>query len=331
MVVEEGDELQNEDQSGKTKMVDPQEPPPPSETNSEAEDDESDDDKIVAFVRRLRRSGCFQDGKLNRDLAMQKRTAAIDAAKAKHGAVLCIEPRSKDEPERTENLDLRLMKDEGVQAGDLPLVYDLYWRLVDGALLVLRRPSVEETISFVTKSAVAQSATDEDGPKDVLDDGGDEMLDCVVYPEEEAARSIFERFNLMIDSLGRQMFLQFAWLDTAQVKTLRGKERKDAIRAVLKPEQIKMWGGLESLAAFRIDGVDQPIICRDISPTERKLNERERRGRKGNRALFDLGAAVTISPPQLGNLPSTRPGLPFVIVHKMQERIAGVAEARIAK
>ena len=326
MVVEEENELtqQNEEVSPDK----PQELPPPGQ---ESEDDEqSDDDKVVAFVRRLRRAGCFETGKLSSDVAMQKRTAAIEAAKVKHGVVLCLEPRSNEAPERSEALDLRLMQ-EGVEAGDLPHVYDLYWRLVDGALVVLRRPTLEETIAFVAKSAVAQAATDEDGPKDVLDDGGDEMLDCVVYPDEEAARAIFTRFNLMIDTLGRQMFLQFAWLDSGQLKALRGKERKDVIRSVLKPEQIKMWGGLESLAVFRLEGVEQPIICRDINPTERKLNERERRGKKGHRALFDLGAAVTISPPQLGNLPATRPGLPFIIVQKMMERIAGVAEARIAK
>lgn len=330
MVVEE--EAETEQTSPATGPLPPQAVASPEAAEQPPEeDDESDDNKIVAFVRRLRRAGCFAGGKLSRDAAMQKRTAAIESAKSKHGAVLCLEPRSKEEPERSEALDFRLMKEEGVEAGDLPLVYDLYWRLIEGALLIMRRPTLEETIAFVSKSALAQSATDESGPKDVLDDGGDEMLDCVVYPDNDAAQAIFTRFNLMIDSLGRQMFLQFAWLDTEQVKTLRGKERKDAIRLALKPEQIKMWGGLESLAAFRVEGVDQLVICRDINPTERKLNERERRGKKGHRALFDLGAAVTVSPPQLGSLPATRPGLPFIIVQKMMERIAGVAEARIAK
>jgi len=131
-------------------------------------------------------------------------------------------------------------------------------RLENGVVIVMRKPSPEEATEYLDKRAVA---TEGGGQLNALDDGDNEILQCVLSPCKEEVLELLEEYP------GLSAELRDAYKQLGNDR-IRVEMDHTLVTAELTEEQ-----KTKRLIGYKI--ADQPLVAKKISRVEMKFFERE--------------------------------------------------------
>lgn len=301
--------------------------------------------RMVAWIKGQIRDGHHNGGKLNLAAVMAARDALLNGLREKYSRIAIVTTWDEEGlPDQQDETTERELVRAGVQAADLQLVFHVYERCALRFTVVLGLPKdLKIAISFLEKRARHEQAeqlarlpahklTDEQRktlyPNDATDDGDGEILASVVYPAEDAAEQILEKFGGLSIPL-RQEFINLCYADVASLQKPRREVQKEIISKHLTPEQIAGYGGMAQLVAFNARDVGVIIMRRPGRLMVKKAEQAS--ALKGSMATHELGLQVVVYPEDLAAKVVLYPCLGFNAGFHALQLAAGQVEIEIKK